>query len=289
LIVINIDPVLLYVGGQPLVRWYGLMYVVGILVGLWVAIPYARARGISEDDVWTLFWPAAIGGLLGARLYFVAQSDPLSYLPEPWRIFATWEGGMAFYGAIFGGVTAIGYVCWRKQLDFWRVLDFAAIFAVVGQSFGRIGNLVNGDILGYPTSLPWGFVYVNPNSFAPEKGVAYQPAALYELLFNLVFFAVLWKLRFRFKRSGLLFATWLAGYSLGQFLIFFVRDNVVLFFGLKQAQLTAIVVLLLCIPLVLYLRSRNDDGGQRDQGQRDQGHRQSGDVAEGLGEPHGLG
>ena len=283
MIVINIDPVLLYIAGHPLVRWYGLMYVVGILVGLWVIIPYGRARGISEDDVWSLFWPAAIAGLVGARLYFVAQSDPLSYLPQPWRIFATWEGGMAFYGAIFGGVIAIAYVCWRRKIDFWRVLDMAAIFAVVGQSFGRIGNIINGDILGYPTNLPWGFVYVNPNSFAPVKGIAYQPAAVYELLFNIVFFVVLWQLRFRFKTPGMLFATWLVGYSIGQFLIFFVRDNVVLYFGLKQAQLTAIVVLLLCVPLVLYLRSRSADRGQPAESDS------SGQVAEGLGEPHGLG
>ena len=188
---------------------------------------------------------------------------------------------MAFYGAIFGGVAAIAYVCWRRKIDFWRVLDMAAIFAVVGQSFGRIGNIINGDILGYATNLPWGFVYVNPNSFAPERGVAYQPAALYELLFNIVFFAVLWRLRFRFKTSGMLFATWLAGYSIGQFLLFFVRDNVVLYFGLKQAQLTAIVVLLACIPLVLYLRSRNGDRGQTEQ-------RTPGQMSEGLGEPHGL-
>lgn len=266
MIVINIDPVLLYV--------------VGILVGLWVIIPYARARGISEDDVWAVFWPAAIAGLVGARLYYVAQSDPLSYLPQPWRIFATWEGGMAFYGAVFGGVAAIVVMCWRRRIDLLKFLDLAGIFAVVGQSFGRIGNIINGDILGYPTSLPWGFAYVNPNSFAPQKGVAYQPAAVYELIFNIVFFTVLWRLRFRFKAPGMLFATWLVGYSLGQILIFFVRDNVVLFLGLKQAQLTAIVVLLFCIPLVWYIRSR-------ERGEADTGPGQPpGAITEGIGEPH---
>lgn len=262
MIVINIDPVLLYIAGHPLVRWYGLMYVVGIVVGLRVAIPYALARGITEDDVWSIFWPTAIAALVGARLYYVAQSDPLSYLPQPWRILAVWEGGMAFYGAIFAGVAAIIVTCWRRRLDFWKLLDVAALFAVVGQSFGRIGNIINGDILGYPTTLPWGFAYINPNSFTPEKGVPYQPAAVYELIFNILFFFVLWRLRFRFKSSGLLFATWLVGYSLGQFLIFFVRDNTVLYFGLKQAQLTASVVLLACVPLVWYLRWRKSHGAE---------------------------
>jgi len=255
-VVINIDPVLLYVGGNPVIRWYGLMYVVGILAGLWVIMPYAQARGLTEDDVWYVFWPATIAGLVGARLYYVAQSDPLSYLSQPWRVFATWEGGMAFYGAVFGAAIAIVVACRRRGIDIWTFLDVAAIFAVVGQAFGRIGNIINGDIIGYPTDLPWGFVYVHPNSFVPQKGVAYQPAAVYELLFNLFLFLVLWRLRFRLKVPGMVFATWLVGYSVGQILIFAVRMNEVLFMGLKQAQLTAIVVLLACIPLVWILQGR---------------------------------
>ena len=280
---INIDPVLLYVAGHPLVRWYGLMYVVGILVGLWVAIPIARDRGVAEDDVWAVLWPAAIAGLVGARLYYVVQQDPQIYLSEPWRIFAMWEGGMAFYGAVFGGIAAAAVVCRRRRIDFWRLLDAAAIFAIVGQAFGRVGNIINGDVLGYPTNLPWGFAYVNPNSFAAQKGVPYQPAAVYELLFNILFFVVLWRLRFRFRTPGLLFATWLIGYSLGQLLIFFVRDNVVLLLGLKQAQLTAIVVLLACIPLVWYLRTRKRDDAPTSQGQQPSGRRTGTQE-----EPHNL-
>ncbi len=254
--IINIDPVLLYIGGNPVVRWYGLMYVVGILVGLWVIMPYAKARGLTEDDVWYVFWPATIAGLVGARLYYVAQSDPLSYLSQPWRILATWEGGMAFYGAVFGAAIAIVLACRRRGIDIWTFLDIGAIFAVVGQAFGRIGNIINGDVVGYPTDLPWGFIYVHPNSFVPQKGVAYQPAAVYELLFNLFLFLVLWRLRFRLKVPGMVFATWLVGYSVGQILIFTVRMNEVLFLGLKQAQLTAIAVILACIPLVWILQGR---------------------------------
>ena len=286
MIVIDIDPVLLYLGGNPLVRWYGVMFVVGILVATTVAIKFGPERGISEDDFWTVFWPATIAGLVGARLYYVAQSDPISYLAQPWRILATWEGGLAFYGAIFGAVIAILVVCFLRRISIWAVLDVGAIFAVVGQSFGRIGNIINGDVVGYPTTLPWGFIYAHPNAFVAEKALqlhgampfpvgvispeeaaslgltAYQPAAVYELVFNILLFTFLWWVKGRLKTPGLLFATWLVIYSVGQIAIFTQRMNEVLFFGLKQAQLTAIVVIVACIPLVWYVLGRRSREGE---------------------------
>jgi phosphatidylglycerol:prolipoprotein diacylglycerol transferase len=253
-IVIDVDPVI-FQGGPLALRWYGVMYVVGILVGLRVAMPYARSIGLDEDTAWSVFAPALIGGLLGGRLYYVVQSGLGDYLRQPWRILATWEGGMAFYGAVFGATAAIAYVAWRRKLTreaLGKLLDSAALFAAVGQAFGRIGNIINGDILGPPTGLPWGVIYEHPGTFAPQRGVAYHPAAVYELLFNLLLIALLWALRYRLPRPGLLFVTYLGAYSLGQVLIFFWRSNEVLLLGLRQGQLTALVVLALCLPLARY-------------------------------------
>lgn len=252
---IGIDPVLLRLG--PLaVRWYGLMYVIGITVALWVVLPYVRKRGIDEGQVWSLFWYAAVAGLVGARLYYVVQSDLGYYLTNPEHILATWEGGMAFYGAIFAVVPVIAIFCRLRGVNTWALLDGVALFALLGQSIGRIGNIINGDIVGYPTDLPWGTVYTNPNALAPQLGVAYQPAAAYELIFGVAAFLALWRLRFYFKHDGLLFATYLIVYSVGQFVIFFLRDNAVVALGLKQAQLTAIVVLMVAFALVYWLRLR---------------------------------
>lgn len=240
-IIIDINPILFQVG--PLaVRWYGLMYAVGIAVGLWVVLPYARRKGISDDDLWDAVWPSIIAGLVGARLYFVVQQDLGPYIAEPWRIVATWEGGMAFYGAVFAVALVLVWVARAKGISIWNFLDVGALFAVIGQAFGRVGNLINGDVIGPPTDLPWGFVYRHPNSFVPDHTVAYHPAAVYELLFNLSFFALLYYLRFRLPKPGLLFALYLVGYSLGQFLLFFLRTEPLVAFGLKQAQLTAVVV-----------------------------------------------
>jgi phosphatidylglycerol:prolipoprotein diacylglycerol transferase len=250
-ITIGLNPVAFHLG--PLaVHWYGIGYIIGIAVAAWVAMPYGKRRGITEDQLWTVLSWGILAGLIGGRLYYVVQNDFGSFLRNPLLIPAVWTGGMAFYGAIFAVAALMVYFHWRRGYPLWTFLDVGALFAVLGQAFGRLGNIVNGDILGYPTHLPWGTIYTNPQSLAPQLGVPYQPAAAYELLFNLCFFAILYAFRYKF-RPGWLFVTYLAGYSIGQFGIFFLRANSVLAFGLKQAQWTAIAVLLADAILALWL------------------------------------
>jgi phosphatidylglycerol---prolipoprotein diacylglyceryl transferase len=232
--------------------WYGLMYIVGITVGLLVAWPYARWKGFTQSQLekvvsWTI--PA---GLLGARLYYLIQQPLRPYLTQPWRFLALWEGGMAFYGAIFAVVIVLLIAGWRLKFSILKLLDVAALFAVVGQFFGRIGNFINGDVIGYPTNLPWGVVYANPNSFAPRHDIAYQPAAAYEALVNVFMFGLLWWLRYKLK-PGILFFIYIIGYSISQIIVFVWRDNEVVFLGLKQAQVTAIGVIVLAVIIFLVL------------------------------------
>jgi phosphatidylglycerol:prolipoprotein diacylglycerol transferase len=245
---IGLDPVLVRLGPFS-IHWYGLMYVVGIVAGLWVTVPYAERFGIDRDAYYAVFWPIVICALIGGRLYFVVQSNLGWYLQHPARILATWEGGMAFYGAVFAGMAAAFVACRRRRVPFARALDVAALFAPLAQAFGRVGNLVNGDIIGYASRLPWATRYTNlQNTFVPSHTTAYAPAAAYELLFSLALFAALYALRFRFRVPGTLFVAWLVTYSVGQFLLFFGRANIVVLFGLKQAQLTAIVVVAIALP-----------------------------------------
>ena len=245
MIVVNIDPVIFSIG--PLtVRWYGLMYVVGIIVGLLVVRPHAKAKGFTWDIVERIVPWAVLAGLVGARLYFVVQQPLGQYLSQPWRLMAFWEGGMAFYGAIFGVLVVLLIASRRLKISMLPLLDVAAIFGAVGQFFGRIGNIINGDIVGYPTDLPWGFLYAHPNSFAPRHDIAYQPAAVYEAFINIILFGVLWWLRNRFK-PGVLFFVYVIAYSVSQIIVFFWRDNDVVLLGLKQAQLTAIGVIIAAV------------------------------------------
>ncbi len=253
MIVINMNPVAFSIGPIS-VHWYGLMYVVGITVGLLVAWPYARSKGLTNQLEKVAYW-AVPAGIVGARLYYVIQQPLGPYLAEPWRILALWEGGMAFYGAIFAVVIVLLVAGWRLKVSILKLMDIAALFGVVGQFFGRIGNFINGDVIGYPTNLPWGVVYAHPNSFAPRHDIAYNPAAAYEALINVLLFGILWWLRKRVK-PGILFFTYILGYSLSQIIVFIWRDNEVILFGLKQAQLTAtgVIIVATIIFLVLFRR-----------------------------------
>src|SRR6266567_3850916 len=256
---INIDPVIVHLGPLAL-RWYGLMYVVGIVTGLLAIGGYTARKGIHPDVVYRILWWCLAAGLIGGRLYFVIQQPNFVsyYLAQPLHILATWEGGMAFFGAIF---LVIPTLFWRARVE--RInplvaLDAGVLFASVGQIFGRVGNLINGDIIGYPSTLPWSTVYQHPNSWAclnpATCNVPVQPAAGYELLTNLVLLAVLLYLARRVSRPGILMLVYLYSYALTQFFLFFTRDNLVVSFlgldwGLKQAQWTSLVMLVILLPI----------------------------------------
>ena len=248
------DPVY-QLGPLPL-HWYGVGYAVGIAVGWMVGTRHLQSRGIRENQLGALGVWAVIIGLVSGRLYYVVQSGLGYYLTHPVHIFAFWEGGMAFYGAVFAVPITIAVFCRRLQLPLWTVLDGAALFAAIGQVIGRIGNIINGDIVGYASNLPWAVRYTNPHSLAPVRGVAYQPAAAYELIFSLALFGFLVWLGTRRPRSGTLIILYVGLYAIGQFLVFFLRDNIVIAFGLKQAQLTSLAVLVVGVPLLVLLRQR---------------------------------
>jgi phosphatidylglycerol:prolipoprotein diacylglycerol transferase len=141
------------------------------------------------------------------------------------------------------------------KLSILNLLDIGGLFAIVGQFFGRVGNIINGDVLGYPTKLPWGFIYANPNSFAPRNDIAYQPAAVYEALINIILFSVLFSIRKKVK-PGILFFIYIVSYSLSQIGVFFLRDNEVIFLGLKQAQLTAAATIIVALAVFFWLHRR---------------------------------
>lgn len=284
-VILNIDPVLLRIGALA-VRWYGVMYVVAIAIAMYFVLRWARHMGLGDDQIWGVFIWAAIGGLVGGRLYFVIQQPNLfqDYLLHPLNIIAVWNGGMAFFGAIFLGSAALFFVAPRYSIDRWLILDGGALFAAIGQIFGRFGNIINGDILGYqagppvtppaglcltspcvayvsdPHVLSWAVVYLNLNSFAPQ-GIPFQPAPVYEMALNIVALAILWPLRLLLPRikTGVFFALYLALYSISQFIVFFFRgtEPITPFLGidaLKQAQWTAIFTLLLAGAFYLLAR-----------------------------------
>jgi len=261
LIKIGIDPVLVTIGGLK-IHWYGIMIAIGLYVAIQVALREAARRGMNRDQLMNVALLAAVLGIVGGRLYYVVQNNPSFYWHHPAEIIAVWQGGMAFFGAMFGGAVAVAISAWRWHLPFWSLLDVGAIGMTIGQAIGRIGNIINGDIVGYKTN-GWGFEYTNPNTFGPLN-VPVQPASLYELLISLALFVLLWNLRTRVHPDGMLAMIYIVLYSVSQFFIFFLRDNIVVLGGLKQAQVTALVVIALTLPVIAYLLRTERLAGPRD-------------------------
>jgi phosphatidylglycerol:prolipoprotein diacylglycerol transferase len=266
---INIDPAI-HIGGLS-VHWYGVMYAVAFLVAFrYGVLPHVEKRGISRATaeralIWTIVF-----GLLGARLYYVVQQPNLGdYLHNPIRIIAVWEGGMAFFGAIIAGLATVTVFSLRNRLAMWVMWDAAVIFAVVGQPIGRIGNIINGDILGSPSNLPWATAYVNPHAVlqagfnlctSAANCPAYQPAAAYEALGTIAIGVILFALRRRGVRNGALAVAYIPLYAISQLLLFQLRKSEpVLALGLHQAQWTAIVMLVIVTPIVYVAWRRHVD------------------------------
>jgi phosphatidylglycerol:prolipoprotein diacylglycerol transferase len=266
---IDIDPVI-RIGGLS-VHWYGVMYAVAFLVAFrYGVVPHVQKRGMSRGVaeralVWTIIF-----GLLGARLYYVLQQPNLSdYVHNPVRIVAVWEGGMAFFGAIIAGLACVTVFAWRNRISAWLLWDAAVIFAVIGQPIGRIGNIINGDILGAQSSLPWATGYANPHAVlqsgfqlvgAPGGPWYYQPAAAYEALGTIVIGVILFALRRRGVRNGALAVAYIPLYAISQLILFqFRASEPVIGLGLHQAQWTAIVILVVVTPLVYLVWRRRID------------------------------
>ncbi len=251
--------------GPLQIRWYGVSYVIAFIVGTWLATRHLARRGVptqvSENIAfWTIVW-----GLVGARLYYVVQSGWYWYLTHPAHIFAVWEGGMAFFGAIFAAVITLFVLGRRHKIPFADLLDAGVLFAAVGQPIGRIGNFLNGEILGPPSNLPWAVRYTSPETMAPQLGVAYQPANLYEALGTLCILGILLYLRHRGVRPGVLGVTYLVLYPISQLILFNWRtdsETPVIMWGLKQAQLTALVMLVVVVPFAIWWLRRSGSGSR---------------------------
>ncbi len=265
---IDIDPVIHL--GPLSVHWYGVMYAVAFFVAFTFGVlPHVQPRGLDRGLAERLLVWTIVFGLLGARLYYVVQQPNLGdYLRDPIRIIAVWEGGMAFFGAIIAGLATVTVLAWRYHISMWLAWDAAVIFAVVGQPIGRIGNIINGDILGAASNLPWATAYVNPHAVLQSgfqlcttvSCTAYQPAAAYEALGTIAIGAVLFALRRRGVRNGALAVAYIPLYAISQLILFqFRKSEPVIAFGLHQAQLTAIVILVVVSPIVYLVWRRGVD------------------------------
>lgn len=216
-----LDPVLVRLGPVA-VRWYGLAYLLGFVLAyalLRRMVRTGRLR-VPADHLSDLMTWLIAGVLVGGRLgwwVFYYRGDGAN---EPWYApLAVWQGGMSFHGGLVGVATALAAWSYLRNAPFWNVADAVALVAPVGLFLGRIANFVNAELVGRPTSLPWGVVF-------PGDSFARHPSQLYEaLLEGPVLMAALWWWAWRGRpRSGQVSAAFLVLYGFFRFLVEFTRQ-----------------------------------------------------------------
>lgn len=250
-------PVLIQIG--PLtIRWYGVMIAVAIMAAFWLAGREGARKGFERQKIYDFSFLVVIGGIIGARIYYVLFSDLSYFLHNPLKIFAFWEGGLAIHGAVISGIIVAIIYTRVKKIPFWKWADTFAPSLILGQTVGRIGCFLNGDAHGYPTTLPWGMVYA-PDSPAGQMfpGQPLHPTQLYELGFNLGIFLVLWKLRKKNFSDGFLFLMYVILYSsIRIFVEHFRADKLTYLGNMSAAQTVGIAAIAISFGILILLRHR---------------------------------
>jgi phosphatidylglycerol---prolipoprotein diacylglyceryl transferase len=262
-------PVLFKLG--PLTIYsYGLMMALGFLAADLVISAECRRRGITPDYATSVVVWGAIGGLAGARVYDVLDNFP-AYMHNPWSIVFS-GSGFVWYGGLIGGILTIYFIARHYRVAFLVTADLCAPALAIGQALGRVGCQLSGDgDWGLPSKLPWAMAYPhaiigwNANTvlkldshdhlvsgFYP--GVRVHPAPVYEAILYVGVFAFLWSIRKRNVVAGRLFYLYLVTAGAARFLVEFVRINPRVLWGLSEAQLIAIVMMVTGTAALLYTR-----------------------------------
>lgn len=254
MIEIGIDPVVAVIGGFEL-RWYGIIVAIAVIVAVLVSMLRVKEVGATREQVLAVVPWAIVGGIVFSRLLHVIDQWHHYYPDNLWGIFGF--EGMTIFGVILGG-TLVGVVYIKLRGFPVGKIDLVAPGAILAQAVGRVGCIINGCCYGTSTSLPWAVLYTHPDSIAYRDGVTWgsHPTQAYELLWDLVVFGLLWHLKGRLRPEGALFLVYLCAYSFGRMFISVLRVNDPFLFGLKQAQVISIVVLVVAVPLLIWLFKR---------------------------------
>jgi len=254
---IGLDPTLVEIAGAE-ITWHGLFTAVGVMAGVALAAWFGRRAAFDEDTIYNVALALVIGGIIGARGLFVLENLD-TFKDDPGDIFRVNTGGISIYGALIGGAAGAWlYAIIRHVPNIPRGADIAAMAAIVGMAIGRIGDVINGEHFASSTGLPWGVIYTNQNSpsflrFGPNADPQH-PAVAYELIGDLLIFAVLFLVYRRSQRAGVTFFSWVFLYGLLRVFVSFLRsgDEIILL-GLRMAQLIALATMPLGIAGVIYL------------------------------------
>ena len=211
-------------------RFYGLFYAFAIIAGYKVLISEAirRELPLNADQAMNCALFLFLGGLLGGRVYEVIFEWNAYYAFRPWwEVFAIWHGGLAIHGGILGGLVAVYLYTSARNLRFLEIADIGALGIILGQAIGRWGNFTNGEAAG-PVTSSWTGIVFPPGSPIDlyAHGEPVHPTMIYESIGNLIIFAILWRVRLKNFRPGMLLALHFILYSIFRALLTPLRlDN----------------------------------------------------------------
>lgn len=256
----NLDPVIFHVGGPLALRWYGLAYLAGFLIG-WRILLRLSKRGelaLTPDDVtsWIVHlavWGVFLGGRLGYVLFYAWADLP----HDPLFVLRIWEGGMSSHGGMIGVILVALYTARKKKVPFFNLTDALALVAPIGIFFGRVANFINGELWGRPSQLPWAVIFPQAGDNVPR-----HPSQLYEALGEgLLLFTALWIMHRVSKpgRDGRLSAAFLLLYAAARILceLFREPDSPVWLGVLTKGQVLSLLMTPAGIAILLLQRKRS--------------------------------
>ncbi len=245
------------------VYWYGIMYLMAFLffvyAGKWRLKKYGHSF-LTKKLIDDFMFYGALGVIVGGRLGYCFFYEPIKYLTHPLDILKTWTGGMSFHGGMLGVFIAIYFFAKSKKHGFFELSDFVAPLIPMGLFFGRIGNFINGELIGRVTTinLPWAMIYPQSGSMLPR-----HPSEIYEALGEgLLLLLLLWIYASKPRKVGQVSGFFLIAYGMIRFCLeyfrepdYFLRD-VVEKTGLSMGQWYC-VPMMVAGGIIFYLATKN--------------------------------
>jgi len=240
-------PVLFEVGNISIYAW-GTMLALAVLSGTFLAAREAKKHNIQGEKIMDLVLTVVIGGLIGARLFYVFVYEPRTYLADPLEIFRLWQGGLVFYGGLMGGVLAGIWYVRRAGLPFWRTADLLAPYLALGYGIVRIGCFANGCCYGKPTGGFWGVVFPHLDD------IARHPTQIYSSVSGFLLFGLLYYLLRHKRFDGQVFLAYVILYGITRTLIESLRENLTVWGPVTVSQLVSVLMVIAAAGYYRYLK-----------------------------------
>jgi phosphatidylglycerol:prolipoprotein diacylglycerol transferase len=265
----NLNPVIVSLGPVE-IRWYGLMYVIGFLFVWWFTDRAARKGRLALTPAQVenaMVW-LAVGTVVGGRLGYVLFYAPLYFLQHPLEILMFWQGGMSIHGGIIGVCLALWLSLRKSSVRFLQIADVAIIPIALGQTLGRIGNFINGELWGRVTNVPWAMGFpLSGDSMPRHPSQLYE--AGYDIIIGTILLLVAWRLRKAGKtKEGLILGLWFVLYAIARFIVEYFRDPSYYVGPLTAGQLLSLPMLVVGVALMWWAFRKKPEQPQHGEHER---------------------